>query len=308
HSTDETATLAASVGGVVVLAAPNMPEGWTGKSWACWNGVAAAQRHLGMVPGQGGDLLLVFIDADVRLRPGALDAVASAQHVHGGLMSVQPRHLPIRPYEQLSALFNVIAVMGVGAGHSRPPTGAFGPVLATTLDDYQRVGEHRSVRGEVAEDLALARRYRMAGLPVTIRLGEDLIGFRMYPKGLRSLLEGWTKNFCTGAMSARVSTLAATALWVAALGSATFGLVDAVAGTTPGLNLGIYLAFVGQLAVMLRRVGRFSWWTSLLYPVGLATFFGVFAHSTWRTLGRRSATWSGRTIDLTRSPAPVDAE
>ena len=308
HSSDDTAAIAAAVEGVVVVAAPDLPNGWTGKSWACWNGVTAALQRFDVTPAASGDLQLVFIDADVNMSPGALDAVTSQQRCHGGLISVQPRHVPVKPYEQLSALFNVIAVMGVGAGHFRPPTGAFGPVFVTTLAEYQHVGGHRSVRSEVAEDLALAQRYRDAGLAVNIRLGGDLISFRMYPNGVRSLLEGWTKNFTTGALSTRLLTLVATVLWVTALGSAALGLVDAIAGQSPLLYAGLYAAFVAQLAVMLHRVGRFRWWTAVLYPVGLATFFGVFAYSTWRTLVRRSTTWSGRTINLTSTAATVEAE
>jgi 4,4'-diaponeurosporenoate glycosyltransferase len=308
HSSDETASIADAVDGVVVVGAPDLPKGWTGKSWACWNGVAAAQRLLGLAPDEGGDLQLVFIDADVRMASGALDVVTSQQRTIGGLVSVQPHHLAVRPYEQLSALFNVIAIMGVGAGHSSPPTGAFGPVLTTTFADYQRVGGHRSVRADVAEDVALAQRYQDSGLAVNIRLGGDLINFRMYPKGIRGLLEGWTKNFCAGALSTRFPTLAATVLWVTALGSATLGLFDAIAGQTPLLHVGLYVAFVAQLAVLLHRVGRFNWWTSVLYPVGLVTFFGVFVRSTWRTLVRRSTRWSGRTIDLTQKAAVFESE
>ncbi|MBK6970597.1 MAG: hypothetical protein IPH29_16195 [Candidatus Microthrix sp.] len=103
-----------------MVAAPDLPSGWTGKSWACWNGVTAALQRLDVTPAASGDLQLVFIDADVNMSPGALDAVTSQQRCHGGLISVQPRHVPVRRYEQLSALFNVIAVMGVGAGHFRP--------------------------------------------------------------------------------------------------------------------------------------------------------------------------------------------
>ncbi|MGB2917426.1 MAG: hypothetical protein WBB83_12655, partial [Candidatus Microthrix parvicella] len=102
--------------------------------------------------------------------------------------------------------------------------------------------------------------------------------------------------------------LAATVLWVTALGSATLGLVDGIAGQSLLLHAGIYMAFVAQLAVLLHRVGRFRWWTSVLYPVGLVTFFGVFVRSTWRTLVRRSTRWSGRTIDLTQRAAAFESE
>ena len=75
HSSDDTAAIAAAVEGVVVVAAPDLPNGWTGKSWACWNGVTAALQRFDVTPAASGDLQLVFIDADVNMSPGALDAV-----------------------------------------------------------------------------------------------------------------------------------------------------------------------------------------------------------------------------------------
>ena len=83
------------------MSAPPLPPGWAGKCWACDRGTATRR---------GGDELLVLLDADVRLHPGALDALRDAHRHHGGLLSVQPYHDTIRPYEQLSALFNVIAL------------------------------------------------------------------------------------------------------------------------------------------------------------------------------------------------------
>ncbi len=288
HSTDRTAELAGSFDFVEVIHAPPLPDGWTGKSWACHTGASQATGEA-----------IVFLDADVRLAPGALDRLLGELAEHGGLVSVQPWHRTVRPYEQLSALFNTIAVMGAAAGSRRRPTGAFGPVLATSAADYRAIGGHESVRSEVIEDMALARRYRESGLGLHVALGRGDFEFRMYPGGLRQVVEGWTKNFASGASSTRPLRLLAIIGWVTGLGTATFELADALRGSvTWVVPVAIYALFVAQLLVFFRRVGRFGPVTALCFPVLLVFFCGIFLRSLWRTHVRRSVQWRDRQIPL----------
>jgi 4,4'-diaponeurosporenoate glycosyltransferase len=288
HSTDRTAELAASFDFVEVLHAPPLPDGWTGKSWACHTGA-----------GHGSGDAIVFLDADVRLAPGAMDRLLAELAQRGGLVSVQPWHRTVRPYEQLSALFNTIAVMGAAAGSRRRRGGAFGPVLATSIADYWAIGGHEAVRTEVVEDLAIARRYHEHGLGVHVTLGRDDVRFRMYPGGLRQLAEGWTKNFASGASSTGALRLLAIIIWVTGLGTAAIELVDGLRGAAPlALSVMLYGAFVAQLAVLFRRVGSFGSLTALCYPVLLVFFCGVFVRSLWRTHVRRSVQWRDRQISL----------
>jgi 4,4'-diaponeurosporenoate glycosyltransferase len=241
--------------------------------------------------------VVVFLDADVRLGAGALDRLV-AEAAAGGLVSVQPWHDTERPYEQLSALFNVIAVMGTGAGGSRP-TGAFGPVLATTASAYRRVGGHEAVRDDVVEDVALADRYRAAAESVRIAAGRGSFRFRMYPAGVRQLVEGWTKNFATGAGATRPVRLAAIVAWIIAAGSAVGLLSDAAVGALPWwVALAVYGGFVAQFLAMFRQVGRFGVPAAVLYPALVLFFLGVFARSAWRTYVRRSVEWRGRIIPV----------
>lgn len=293
-SDDDTAAIARRAPGVELVEAPPLPPGWAGKCWAVDRGVAATEHPADSAPAAHD--LLVLLDADVRLHPDALDALRDEHRRSGGLVSVQPWHRTERPYEQLSALFNVIALMGTGAGSSTP-SGAFGPVLVTSRAAYDAVGGHAAVRGEVVEDLALAERYRDAGRPVSVHTGGDLISFRMYPTGLTDLLDGWTKNFASGAGATPPVRLAAIVLWIAAMGSAAIAVVDAARGRTSAtLAVAAYLLVVAQLVAMFRRVGRFGVWTAVLYPVLLVVFVGVFVRSLWRTHVRRSVTWRGRMI------------
>jgi 4,4'-diaponeurosporenoate glycosyltransferase len=288
HSTDRTAEIAASFDFVDLVEAPELPEHWTGKCWACHTGAEYAV----------GDHL-VFLDADVRLDTGSLERLVAATDREGGLVSVQPWHDVERPYEQLSALFNVIALMGTAAGSRRGPTGAFGPVLATRRSDYEAVGGHASVSGEVVEDLALAQRYRDSGRAVRVVAGRGGVRFRMYPAGPAQMVEGWTKNFATGAGATRPLRLAAIIAWATGLTGAAGTFVSAAQGSLTLLAaIGIYAAYVVQLTAMFRQVGRFGTLTAMCSPVLVVFFFGVFARSLWRTHVRRCVEWRGRMIPL----------
>jgi len=282
-SEDATADVAAGAG-ARVIPAPPPPRGWTGKSWAC---------HLGAEQSSGDRLL--FLDADTVL---GRDAVARLLAAHDtGLLSVEPWHRCGRAVESLSALFNLVSLMGIGAfaglPGERPVAAAFGPVLLCTRADYAAVGGHAAIRSEVLEDVALARRFRAAGLPVRCLSGRGAIEFRMYPEGGRQLVEGWTKNIAAGAWSAtRPWALALTICWIAALVAVALDVV-----AHPGVPAAIlYAAVAAQLVWLLRRVGRFAWWAWMVWPVGLAVFLAVFARSLVLRLLRRPVRWKGRTI------------
>lgn len=293
-SDDGTAEAARSFDGVEVLAAPALPTGWTGKSWACDVGARAACADPERMPDQ-----LVFLDADVRLAPGALRLVASAAHHHGGLFSIQPYHAMRRAYEHLSLLPNLVSLMSTGTGRRRrPPTGAFGPVLVCSPTDYHAIGGHAAVRSLVAEDVGLGLRFREHDLPVTIAMGGADVRFRMYPHGMGQLIEGWTKNMASGAAAVSPTWALLTALWITAAASAFLSLPGVPGNPEVGgtIGAGLYLAFVVQLGVLGRRAGSFGPLTAFLYPLPLVAFMALFVRSAWRTRISRRVTWRGRSI------------
>jgi 4,4'-diaponeurosporenoate glycosyltransferase len=299
HSTDATASVA-SAAGAELVEAPDLPDGWTGKALACATGAARAHNRT-----------LIFLDADVRVLAGGLDRVlaAHAREAPDGLLSVQPHHEVRRPYERLSALFNVVAMMGTDAftpfGARRHPAGAFGPCLVTTREAYDAVGGHASVASAVLDDVALAKGYQRAGRRVVCLGGRGSLGFRMYPNGVRQLVQGWSKNLAGGADAARRTTVILVVAWVSVLIQAAwwFGRLAAT-GSGPGGSAWfaavVYAAVVAQLVWMLRRVGTFGWPTALLFPVPLVFFLAVFTRSAYLTIVRRKVAWKGREI-----PAPV---
>jgi len=256
-SSDGTAAVAEAHGARVVRG-EGPPDGWRGKPWACELGVRAAT----------GDVL-VLLDADVRLAPDALARlVAEHRRDAGALVSVQPFHVTERPYEQLSAIPNVVSAMA-----SRGSKVAFGPCLVTSRGALRAAGGFESVRGEIVEDAALAARYER----VRLFFGGEVVAFRMYEEGPDQLFQGWTKNLAGGARRAAVLPTLGAAVWV------TGALAAAVSV--------LYLAYALQLAWALRRLGRFRWWAWAAYPVPVVGFVLLFLAS---VVGRRRVRWRGR--------------
>lgn len=289
-SDDETSSVA-SDGGARVVRSASLPDGWIGKSWACAQGAAA-----------GSGSTLVFVDADVRFGPDGLASVVAEHRERGGLVSVQPFHRPGRPAEHLAALFNVVGFAGTDAasplGRARGPRGAFGPVLATTRDDYERVGRHESVRSSIVDDVALAERYRAESLPVSILGGHDDVTFRMYPDGLGQLVEGFTKNLAAGVRSVRLVTSALVVAWLSLLVQASVAPVRAaVSGDGLVVPVVLYVVVATQLWWMARRLGRFHPLVAATFPVSLVLFLAVFVRSVVAN-ARGSVSWRGRRVSL----------
>jgi 4,4'-diaponeurosporenoate glycosyltransferase len=292
HSTDGTGEVAGRYPRVRVLSAPDLPAGWTGKQWACYTGARAAPA---------GDL--VFLDADVELRPEALARALAMRRERGGLVSVWPYHRVVRPYEHFCALFNVTAFMGVGAGSIFPPRNlreATGPMIVTNTVDYARVGGHEAVKEDVVEDLRLGRRFAEAGLPVAVLGGGEDVSFRMYGEGLLSLVRGCSRNLGRGTFVLSPIRIAGIVAWI----TCAFGsfLWASGPGRWPGLVLMVLFAL--QMGVQFRQMGSFGWVDAFLYPVHLVAFTSMFLLGIFNVRISRRVHWRGRSVAMVDEAAP----
>jgi 4,4'-diaponeurosporenoate glycosyltransferase len=286
QSVDATARIAERAG-VKVLRTDPLPTGWTGKNWALKTGYTASS----------GDIL-VFLDADTEPREDLLRRlVATVQHV-GGLVSVQPYHRTERPYELLAVLFNLVGLMAIQLGASGGV--AFGPAMATSKDDYERVGGHDAVAGYVVEDWFMAHLYQRSGLLASAYIGHGQLNYRMYPGGLRDLVIGFNKNFATAAGQVSWVRMLAVVLWLSGLFWAAWCLPASlfdwpIVGHSSLLyNVVLYLAFAIQLAIIVRPVGSFAF-IVFFFPIPVAFFIAVFVLAILN-LERGQIEWKGRTI------------
>ncbi len=290
-SSDGTGDVARQLGAQVLTGQP-LPAGWNGKTWACWQG---AQHSTGE--------LLLFLDADTWLEPEALANLMEEHERQKGLLTVQPYHVTCKAYEQLSAFFNIVLMAAINAftplGHRLKPGGGFGACALCSREDYFRLGGHTTVKAEVLEDLALAKRFQRYNLPVSCYGGLGTISFRMYPEGLGQLIEGWSKGFGSGAFSVRIPFLILTIAWITGCFRVSIGLVRMlVMPAVPDIGLAIllYVFYASQVAWILARIGRFQWWTSVFFPVPLFFFALVMLRSLILIHILRRVTWRGRTI------------
>lgn len=299
---DDATVAVAEAAGARVVPAGDVPAGWLGKPWACQRGVAETTgEHL------------VFLDADTWLAPDGLARLVTAQAAQPeGLLSVQPYHLVRRPHEQLSALANIVPVLasGMALPWARSTTVAFGPCMTTTRPALASVGGWAATSGSITEDLALAQAFRADGRTVRCLGGGRTVRFRMYPDGLASLVEGWTKNLAVGARHASVPLVVAAVAWVASLAAVAahgLGVIGGwlTGGPAPTVALAVVWSLVSlQVWWMLRRLGSFHPWTAVAFPVPLAAFVGLFVRSSWLQLLGRSVMWRGRQVPTRRDPAP----
>jgi len=180
--------LAAEIPRLRVIEAGELPPGWVGKNHASWNGARDA------VTGW-----LLFTDADVRhLAGSAARALGVARESRSALVSYSPRQIVETWWERAMIPFVFIRLAARftydRVNDPRAPDAAVnGQYLLIRTDAYQAIGGHRSVAGEVLEDVALARRAKSAGQALHFAPGAEIAETRMYTS-FSAMWEGWAKN------------------------------------------------------------------------------------------------------------------
>lgn len=166
---------------------------WMGKNWACTQG--AEQTN--------GEFLL-FIDADVQLKPKAIETVIElVESEQIDLLNCIPAlnckclaEWLVQPLIFINLLVSLNSK--VVKDPSTQTTFAAGPFLLFRRSAYEAVGGHRAVANKVAEDVALARLIKHKSLKLQHILGSNLAQIRMY-RSWTALWEGWTKVLYSGA-------------------------------------------------------------------------------------------------------------
>ena len=310
-STDATASLAAAAAAAsgcpperfrLLRAGPRPAhQRWVGKNWAC----TQAAEHT------TSDWLL-FIDADVRLQPDALQrALVQAQHDHADLLSLAPR-LGCSCLAEWMVQPIMASLLGLGfpiqAANDPASSVAFaaGPFMLFRRSVYEQIGGHRALAAEVVEDLALARRIKAQGYRLRYLLGLDVAELNMYAN-FAALWEGWSKNWFLGLDSSVPKALAAAGVvvlmfsgpwlllgaglllrWWMPLQGSWWLVVVMLSGSGVLLQLALRLWSRRQFQVPLRL-----WW---LMGAGGLLVGALGPTSVWRTLTGRGWTWKGRSL------------
>ncbi|MFW6289037.1 MAG: glycosyltransferase family 2 protein [Spirochaetota bacterium] len=305
QSEDATAAIAGRHGARVIRAG-DRPSGWLGKPWASSVGAGAAKGRL-----------LLFLDADVQLRPEALEMLARAfisvcprWPRSLATISVQPYHRTGRYVERLALLFNILVFVGAakrtrGLLLTMDGCCCFGPSILCGRDDYLAFGGHESIRDSVVDDLDLGRQFVRFAVPVRSFSGRGVVDFRMYPGGFRDLLDGFTKNILLGARRSGRWFQVLAVLWITGLIAAPLYIAMAASvGVVSELVIALvfYTFFAIQFAAAGHRLGNFGPLPALIFPVHLFVFLFVLARSLLLAVTGRNVRWKGRDLTIDAEP------
>ncbi|MBA3912800.1 MAG: glycosyltransferase [Acidobacteriales bacterium] len=287
-STDRTRAMAESFPGVLVLDAGALPEGWSGKCNALMTGARAASGRW-----------LLLTDADTVHLPGSLaGALVEAESRGVDLLSYSPAQkvqgvlqsavMPVI-FAELAAHYPPQAVSDPGM----PQAAANGQYLLVKRESYAAVGGHARVALTLLEDVALARNFKAAGLPIFFRYGGDRVRTRMY-RTAAELRDGWTKNLALLFPDAGALATLRLAEFVLIAFSLLAATVEGARGNYPRAIVAASLGavFLGLFWKRIRRA-HFPLMATLLAPMGLPLFAWLLLRSR-RAYRRGTVGWKGR--------------
>ena len=304
HSTDRTGAILAWYARqdprLEVIAGADLPAGWTGKCWACWQ---AAQIT-------GGEWQL-FLDADTRPQPAMVAAaIAHASRHELDLLTLMP-FIELGSFWEkaiMPAFFSMIQAAYPIHKINQPGSDvvlANGQFILVRRAAYERAGGHAAVRDRVLEDVELAQAVVRAGGRMQAVNGDELLRVRMYTNGAE-VREGLTKNAIAGLRNggARSTWAGVRQILVALVPPALLvGAAWANLRRWPALPRRIVSATAlvvdgfaaWSWGTFMRRLYRLPAWTAILFPFGLLCYMLIAADAAWRIWRGKGVSWKGRT-------------
>jgi len=290
-----------------VISGTPLPEGWTGKGWAC-NQLSQAAR---------GEFLF-FTDADTAHAPGTVSAtVEAAREYRADLVSAWPRLLTVTLGEKL--IIPMILVLGLSiyphwlvcfykdtrtsrrecqpsraAASGRPTVSSCSsPVQATNASAATRRCTITSSR--TCPSAAPSRRIWGEGMRLLNCDSQQFSTCRMY-RSFAETWEGFTKN-----MRAAFEDSLAGFLFIGATQFCGFRLPFVFLFVAPAFHplIAVQIAIIYLIRLVLAWRFRTSWLSAFLHPLGEALCLGIGLNS-WRRLASKGVQWKGRTYQTSR--------
>ena len=275
-----------------------LPDGWTGKNWACHQ--LAARAH--------GDVLC-FVDANTVLASDTLSrAAGELRDSDLGLVSMLLRTdtgtaseavlMPIVNY----ALLALLPAALIEKPGFRKEAIALGPFVMVTRAAYTAAGGHAAEPAHIVDDVQLARSVKASGHRIALRNGTDLVRTRWYT-GFGEIWHGFSKN-AYGGIGYRPGIGLLTIFVVAP--ALLLPFLRLGAGVTTGGELAfpaLQVALILSMRAVTTRVGRDPLWSIPLHPVAIAVWAGTLARSMVLAHTGREIEWKGRRY-LTRPLEP----
>jgi glycosyltransferase involved in cell wall biosynthesis len=293
---------------VTVLAGQDRPTNttWAGKNWACFQGAELAKGRM-----------LLFLDADVRLKPGVAAAFQTMDRERLDLLTLIPEitcgclaEWIVQPLV-VSLLLSGFDFTEVNDPNSDAAFAA-GHFMLFRRAAYDQLGGHRAVANQPVEDVELARLMKPAGLRLKFMAGREVASVWMY-RSWGTLWEGWTKNWHLGSrrnfavtrLSVVIMLLACAVPWLGGvvllghgLGTQTVTILDGVGGAIALWSIVLHYRLRQAIQSVVGIPLRYWWLTG----VGGLVVSAIAVASIIKTETGWGWTWRGRSLTLPEQP------
>jgi chlorobactene glucosyltransferase len=282
---------------VRIISAGDLPQDWTGKSHALYTGFLASPPDAEW---------LLFVDADTRHHPLMLPSlVRRAQESRADLLSLV---IDVRMESfwerllipQIGELYTLLVGSMDSVNKRAGSAAANGQCMLVRRELFGELGKEPQVRGDVAEDRALAFALKSRGRSVRLEYGRKLVSARVY-SSLSEMWSGYAKTlfWASGSDTTRALLVAAALSAYALLPLAT--LVGALSsprdaqGKLAFLHASLQIAPQLALRAAVCRLLRVPTAYALLYPLAVTLGNTLLLYSLYRVRSGRGVTWKGRT-------------
>ncbi len=174
---------------VKLIHGKDLPRGWTGKNYACY--------ELGK--NACGNCLL-FLDADVTTQPELIDDLLTLQKQYElSLLSVFPVQIMDTPDERITVpfmnrtLLSLLPLTLIRRSPNPALAAANGQCMLFTKESYDKNQWHKRVANNPVEDINIMRRLKQEGEKGHTTLSNGQISCRMY-HNLHDAIKGFAKN------------------------------------------------------------------------------------------------------------------
>ena len=175
---------------VKLIEGAELPTGWLGKNWACYQLSKTANGKL-----------FLFLDADVRLHVNTVNAAVNVFYKY------KLKMLSVFPVQKISSfgeylivpllnwlLLTFLPLRKVYTSKRKSFSAAIGQFIIIDKNTYNEIGGHKSVKNKIVEDLEIARNLKSRGYKIMSVLGSGFVECRMY-ENFTEAFKGFSKNF-----------------------------------------------------------------------------------------------------------------
>ncbi len=292
ESVDGTAEKAkeAGIANLYVLKGEPLPDGWAGKIWALEQGFRLVNTPY-----------LLIMDADIYLRKGIILALKNKMLSNGyDIVSLMAVLSMKRVWEKVLIpsfvyFFKLLYPFSLCNRKDLPFAAAAGGCMFTKKRVIEHIGGFESIKNEIIDDCALAKRIKQKGYSTWIGLTHSVISAREYKR----LSEIWNMVARSAFTQLNYSFLLLGLCTVALISSFVFPFLGIISGRITG----ILISFLALSAMMLSYIPILDFYKlSKLWALTLPISGMLYLMMTWssalRYLSGKRSLWKGRVYSV----------